>query len=47
MKINKKDQLRLRILLFKRRIYFRLIAILNKKEHDCKNEYRKILEKYK
>jgi len=47
MKISKKDQLKLKILLFKRSIYFKLIAILNKREHDCKNEYRKILEKYK
>ena len=47
MKISKKDQLRLKILLFKRSIYFKLVSILIKKEYDCKNEYRKILEKYK
>ena len=47
MKISRIDQLRLKILLFKRSIYFKLIATLHKKEKDCKNEYRKILEKYK
>ena len=47
MKISKRDQLRLKILLFKRSVYFKLISIFIKKENNCKNEYRKILEKYK
>jgi len=47
MKISRIDQLRLKILLFKRSIYFKLVSIFIKKENDCKNEYRKILEKYK
>jgi len=47
MKINKRDQLRLKILLFKRSVYFKLISIFIEKENNCKNEYRKILKKYK
>jgi len=47
MKISKKDQIKLNILLFKRSIYFKLIAIFTRKERKCKNEYRRILEKYK